>query len=41
MNEGFVMTYPAPLKQTYDPIVARMSKSFCGGTGFQTPAGKP
>jgi hypothetical protein len=37
MTEGFVMTYPAALKQTYDPIVARMAKSFRPGTGFQTP----
>jgi hypothetical protein len=41
MTEGFVMTYPAQLKQIYDPIVARMSKSFRGGTGFQTPDDKP
>jgi hypothetical protein len=32
-----VMSYPAGLKQTYDPIVARMAKSFHSGTGFQTP----
>jgi hypothetical protein len=37
MTEGFVMTYPALLKATYDPIVARMAKSFRPGTGFQTP----
>jgi hypothetical protein len=37
MTEGFVMTYPATLKQTYDPIVARLAKSFRPGTGFQTP----
>jgi hypothetical protein len=37
MTEGFVMSYPAGLKQTYDPIVARMAKSFRSGTGFQTP----
>jgi hypothetical protein len=37
MTEGFVMTYPASLKTTYDPIVARMAKSFRQGTGFQTP----
>ena len=37
MSEGFVMSYPAALKQTYDPIVARMAKSFRPGTGFQTP----
>jgi hypothetical protein len=34
--EGFVMSYPAALKQTYDPIVARMAKSFRSGPGFQT-----
>jgi hypothetical protein len=37
MTEGFVMTYPASLKATYDPIVARIAKSFRPGTGFQTP----
>jgi hypothetical protein len=37
LSEGFVMSYPAALKQTYDPIVARMAKSFRSGTGFQTP----
>jgi hypothetical protein len=37
MTEGFVASYPAGLKQKYDPIVARMSKSFRAGTGFQTP----
>jgi hypothetical protein len=37
MTEGLVMTYPAPLKATYDPIAARMAKSFRPGTGFQTP----
>jgi hypothetical protein len=35
--EGFVMSYPAALKQTYDPIVARMAKSFRSGAGFQSP----
>ena len=40
MTEGFVISYPARLKQKYDPIVARMSKSFRAGAGFQTP-GKP
>jgi hypothetical protein len=35
--QGFVMSYPAALKETYDPIVARMAKSFRSGTGFQTP----
>ena len=33
--EGFVMSYPAALKRTYDPIVARMAKSFRSGSGFQ------
>ena len=37
MNEDFVMSYPASAKQTYDPIVARMAKSFRPGTGFQSP----
>jgi len=37
MTEGFVMSYPAALKQAYDPIVARMAKSFRSGAGFQTP----
>jgi hypothetical protein len=37
MAEGLVMSYPAALKQTYDPIVARMAKSFRSGSGFQTP----
>jgi hypothetical protein len=36
LTEGFVMSYPARLKQKYDPLVARMSKSFRSGTGFQT-----
>ena len=35
--EGFVMSYPARLKQRYDPIVARMAKSFRFGPGFQSP----
>jgi len=35
--QGFVMSYPAALKETYDPIVARMAKSFRSGTGFQAP----
>ena len=38
MTEGFVISYPARLKATYDPIVARMSKSFRAGSGYQTPA---
>jgi hypothetical protein len=37
MTESFVASYPAGLKQKYDPIVARMSKSFRAGRGFQTP----
>jgi hypothetical protein len=37
MTEGFFATYPASLKQTYDPIVARMAKSFRSRTGFQSP----
>jgi hypothetical protein len=37
MTEGFVMSYPVGLKQKYDPIVARMAKSFRPGEGFQTP----
>jgi hypothetical protein len=37
MTEDFDISYPAALKQTYDPIVARMTKSFRPGTGFQTP----
>lgn len=36
MNEDFVMSYPAALKAAFDPIVARMAKSFRSGTGFQT-----
>jgi hypothetical protein len=37
MTEDFVISYPASLKSTYDPIVARMAKSFRPGTGYQTP----
>jgi hypothetical protein len=37
MTEEFVISYPAALKQTYDPIVARMATSFRPGAGFQTP----
>jgi hypothetical protein len=37
MTENFVMSYPASLKTTYDPIVARMAKSFRPGKGFQSP----
>ena len=40
MTNGFVITYPASLKPKYDPIVARMSKSFRAGVGYQT-SGKP
>jgi hypothetical protein len=37
MTEDFVISYPAALKQTYDPITARMARSFRLGSGFQTP----
>jgi hypothetical protein len=37
MTEDLVISYPAALKAVYDPIVARMAKSFRPGTGFQTP----
>jgi hypothetical protein len=37
MTEGFVMFYPSRLKQKYDPVVARMAKSFRSGSGYQTP----
>jgi hypothetical protein len=37
MSETFSMTYPAAAKQSYDPIVARMAKSFHAGSGFQSP----
>ncbi len=37
MTEDFVISYPASLKVTYDPIVARMAKSFRSGPGYQTP----
>jgi len=40
MIEGLVISYPASLKATYDPIVARMAKSFRSGSGFQTPRSK-
>ena len=36
MTEDFVVSYPAAAKRTYDPIVARMAKSFRSGSGFQT-----
>jgi hypothetical protein len=36
LTAGFVISYPARLKQKYDPIVARMSKSFRSSAGFQT-----
>ena len=41
MTEGFVMSYPAQMKQTYDPIVTRKAQSFRSGSGFQTPTAKP
>lgn len=37
MTEDFVLSYPAALRATYDPIAARMAKSFRPGKGFQTP----
>jgi len=37
MTESFAISYPVALNQTYDPIVARMAKSFRPGTGFQSP----
>jgi hypothetical protein len=37
MIEDFVMSYPASLRSIYDPIVARMAKSFRPGRGFQSP----
>lgn len=37
MTEEFVISYPAAVKQTYDPIVARMAKSLRSGKGFQSP----
>jgi hypothetical protein len=40
LTNGLVISYPAKLKQIYDPIVTRMSQSFRAGTGFQT-SGKP
>jgi hypothetical protein len=40
LTEDFGISYPAAMKATYDPIVARMAKSFRPGTGFQTPPGK-
>lgn len=36
MQEDFVMFYPAALKQIYDPLVARIAKSFGPGKGFQS-----
>jgi hypothetical protein len=40
MTEDFVISYPSAAKAAYDPIVARMAKSFRSGTGFQTSGGK-
>ncbi len=37
MTEGFSISYPAAAKQSYDPIVARMAKSFRAGRGYQSP----
>ena len=40
MIEGLIISYPASMKATYDPIVARMAKLFRSGSGFQTPRSK-
>jgi hypothetical protein len=40
VENAFDLSYPAALAATYDPIVARISKSLKGGRGFQT-SGKP
>lgn len=37
MTEGLVISYPASLKQEYDPLISRISKSFRSGVGSQTP----
>jgi len=37
MTEDFVISYPTSLRAVYDPIAARMAKSFRSGTGFQSP----
>jgi hypothetical protein len=37
MTEGLVISYPAALAAKYNPLVARISKSFRPGAGFQTP----
>jgi hypothetical protein len=33
---GFAMTYPVRLRQAYDPIITRMSRSFRAGRGADT-----
>jgi hypothetical protein len=40
MTEDFVISYPAAGKPIYDPIAARMAKSFRSGEGFQTQKAK-
>ena len=40
VENAFRISYPASLAATYDPIVARISKSLKPGRGFQTK-GKP
>ncbi len=40
VENAFRISYPATLAATYDPIVARISKSLKPGRGFQT-TGKP
>ena len=37
MTEAFSIAYPTAAKQTYAPLVARMSKSLRPGKGFQSP----
>jgi serine/threonine-protein kinase len=36
LENAFKISYPAALAATYDPIVARISKSLKAGRGFQT-----
>lgn len=35
LTEDFGISYPAALKATYDPIIARMAKSFRPGRDFK------
>jgi hypothetical protein len=36
--DTFLISYPARLRATYDPIVTRMSRSFKAGAGYDTGA---